>query len=66
MRIKFVRSTRFYKQGDIADISRNEAFGLIDSGAAILTKDMTSQDHKITSDEGQADVKPTKLRTHNG
>lgn len=65
MRVKFIKKTKFYKQGDVADVSRNEAFGLIDSGSAILSKDMTEQDIKVTSDEEQADGQHSKLRSNN-
>jgi len=66
MRVKFVKSNKYHKAGDVADVSPNVGFGLIDSGIAIISKDMTTSDYKITkSDEEQADGKPTKLRSNN-
>lgn len=45
-RVKFIRSYKQYRQGDIESLSNNEAFGLIDSGYAIISKDMTAQDYQ--------------------
>jgi hypothetical protein len=58
MRIKFIKPNKYHKAGDIADVSPNVAFGLIDSGIAIISKDITSLD------EEQANGKPIKLRTN--
>lgn len=49
IRIKFVQNYRQYKKGDIESLSPNEAFGLIDSGKAIISKDMTETDQHIAS-----------------
>jgi hypothetical protein len=65
MRIKFIKDFRSHKAGSVYEASPNEAFGLIDSGQAILTKDITSSDIKTKAlDEEQANGKPTQLRTH--
>lgn len=47
IRLKITRTGK-YKAGEIVTVSKNEAFGLIDRGEAIVTKDMTSQDYKVT------------------
>lgn len=63
MRIKIVKKHRQYKQGDIVEVSKNEAFGLLDSGVGVLSKDMVQDDYK-TLDEEQANdrTKLPKLR----
>lgn len=48
MRVKIIKNTFHYKKDEIVEVSNNEAFGLIDSGYGILTKDMTVQDYKVT------------------
>ena len=35
-----------HKKGDVAVVDNNEAFGLIDSGVAIITKDITLSDYQ--------------------
>lgn len=65
-RVKIVKPIKGFTVGSVVVIDNNEAFGLIDSGSAILTKDIVATDVKIKSlDEEQANGKPTKLRTHN-
>lgn len=49
IRLKITKTGK-YKAGDTVIVSKNEAFGLIDKGEAILTKDMTSQDYKVTKE----------------
>ena len=49
-RIKIIKPTKRYKVGDIVELDNNEAFGLLDSGVAIISKDMTPHDY------------PTKLK----
>lgn len=41
MRIKYIQGN---KTGQIEEVSKNVAFGLIDSGKAIITKDITPDD----------------------
>lgn len=48
IRVKIIKPGSKYQVGDILYISRNEAFGLMDSGFAIKTKDMTQMDYKIS------------------
>ena len=62
MRIKFLKAYKGHLKGSTYEASPNEAFGLIDSGVAIVTKDMIESDYKVTSVEEQADDK-SKLRT---
>lgn len=48
-RVKIVKPHKQYKVGEIVYVSPNEAFGLIDSGVGIKTKDMTAMDYKVGS-----------------
>lgn len=66
LRVKLLADWKGNKADSILVVDNNEAFGLIDSGRAIVSKDMAYNDYKITkSDEEQADGKFTNLRTHN-
>lgn len=47
MRIKIIKPHRKYKVGDTVDVSNNEAFGLLDSGIGIKTKDIVQTDIKV-------------------
>lgn len=60
MRIRITKDTRKYKKGEVVEVSKNEAFGLLDSGMGVISKDMTPDDYKQAGDN---DGKPTKLRT---
>lgn len=63
MRIKIISSRQGYRKGDVVEVSKNVAFGLIDSGIGVISKDIVEQDYKIKAlDEEQANGKPTKLR----
>lgn len=62
MRIKFIKDHKGNPKGSIKEVSPNEAFGLIDSGVAQVTKDMTSDDYKQAGDK---DGRTIKLRTDN-
>jgi VIT1/CCC1 family predicted Fe2+/Mn2+ transporter len=44
MRVKIVKQHKKYDKGETVDVTRNEAFGLIDGGYAIVTGDFTQQD----------------------
>lgn len=55
MRIKFIKDHKGYRKGQIVEVSPNEGFGLIDSGFAQVTKDMTERDYKTSG-------KPTFVR----
>ncbi len=46
-RIKLLTNWKQYKAGDTAYVTPNEAFGLIDSGKAKLTKDVASVDYTV-------------------
>ena len=58
MRIRITKDHKLHKKGDVLEVSRNEAFGLIDSGFAIVSKDITEKDIEVK------DGKPTQLRSH--
>ena len=60
-RVKLLKPNKYGKVNEVVVIDNNEAFGLIDSGAAILTKDMTSDDYRTS---GEVNGKPTQLRPH--
>ena len=45
-RIKIIKPHRRYKIGDTVEVSNNEAFGLLDSGVGIKSKDMVQVDYK--------------------
>jgi len=65
IRVKLLKPSKYGTVGSVVVIDRNEAFGLIDSGQAIVSKDMSEPDYKTKAfDEEQANGKPTKLRTH--
>jgi hypothetical protein len=61
-RVKLLKKTKYGKMGETVVIDNNEAFGLIDSGQAQITKDMNSDDY-LTS--GDTNGNTVKLRTHN-
>lgn len=44
MRIRITKTTKDYKAGTIVEVTRNVAFGLIDSGVAVVSKDVTTSD----------------------
>lgn len=46
MRIRLVKDNKLGKKGDTVEVSKNVAFGLIDSGNGVLTKDIVEQDYK--------------------
>ena len=47
IRVKFLRNHKEHKEGDTVFLSPNEAFGLIDSGVAMVSKDMVANDYHI-------------------
>lgn len=49
IRVKFLKDYKEFKKNAIELVSNNVAFGLIDSGVAIISKDMVENDYK-TSD----------------
>lgn len=64
IRVKFVKDHKQYKSGDIETLSPNEAFGLIDSGKAIVSKDMVESD-TVTTEAKKSNYKPAKIRSFN-
>lgn len=50
MRIKIVKSSHRYKAGETVEVSNNVAFGLIDSGVGVISKDLTPDDYKQAGD----------------
>lgn len=59
LRVKILKDNKHGKKGQIVVIDKNEAFGLIDSGVAEITKDMTSDDYRTSGDKNG---NPTQLR----
>lgn len=49
-RVKIVKPHRKYTVGETVEVSNNEAFGLLDSGVAIQTKDMVATDYSLRKD----------------
>lgn len=49
IRVKFVKDYKQYSKGDVQSLSPNEAFGIIDAGFGIVSKDMTEADYKMGS-----------------
>lgn len=66
LRVKLLKPTKYGSVGSVVVIDRNEAFGLIDSGKAILSKDMTSDDIKTKTVKQAEDKngKPIIIRPH--
>lgn len=62
LRVKMLQSNKHGRKGDVVVMDNNEAFGLLDSGHAVITKDMVSSDYKLTSDEVQADEPKSKTK----
>lgn len=44
MRVRITKATKKYNLGQIIDVSKNEGFGLIDSGHAVVSKDISQSD----------------------
>lgn len=49
VRVKIIKGHKKYSVGETVEVTRNEAHGLIDSGIAMLSKDMTAGDYTIDS-----------------
>lgn len=47
MRIKIIKPHKKYKVGDTVQVTPNVGFGLIDSGVAVITKDIVASDYRI-------------------
>lgn len=48
IRVRFIKNYKNFTKGDISSFSNNEAFGLIDQGIAMVSKDITETDTSIT------------------
>lgn len=46
MRVKYLKDHKGKRKGETEEVSRNVAFGLIDSGVAEITKDMSPDDYR--------------------
>lgn len=46
MRIRITKNHKNYTKGQIVDVSPNVAFGLIDKGVAVVSKEMTESDYQ--------------------
>lgn len=60
MRVKIIKNHKNYKAGEIVEVSRNVAFGLMDSGIGILSKDISESETKVGENNGRV----IKLRTY--
>lgn len=60
-RVKLIKNYKAYKKGAVLNVSPNEAFGLLDSGVAIATKDLVPDDYKQAGDTNGS---TTQLRSH--
>ena len=48
LRVKIIAPHKKYRVGQTVEVTNNEAFGLIDSGVASITKDMVAtNDYKV-------------------
>ena len=62
IRVKIVQEHDKYKIGQAYNLTKNEAFGLIDSGVAILSKDITAKETVIKSEATILSSMPKKVR----
>lgn len=53
MRIRFIKPHKQYKIGETLEVSPNVAFGLTDSGVAIVDKMLTEYDVKQIHDRAE-------------
>lgn len=61
-RIKLLKNCKQGRSGEVIVVDNNEAFGLIDSGFAKITKEMTSDDYQTSGDKNG---KSTIIRSNN-
>lgn len=47
IRIKMVKDYKDHRKGQVLNVSPNEAFGLIDRGVAIMTKDFVAEEYQV-------------------
>lgn len=57
IRVKFIRNHKDYRKGQTIALSPNEAFGLIDKGYAMVSKDLVAEDYV----QAKLDTAETKL-----
>lgn len=62
MRVKIIKNHEKYRKGDVVEVSNNVAFGLIDCGAGIISKDITDSE---TKKKGVIRGRSIKLRVDN-
>lgn len=48
MRVKIIKPHKKYKKDEVVELSKKEGMSLIDSGVAIISKDLTYLDKVIT------------------
>lgn len=48
MRIKFIKNHKEYRKGQIVALRTAEAKQLLKAGVAIISKDMTDNDYRVT------------------
>lgn len=60
MRVKIIKNHKNYRAGEIVEVTKNVAFGLMDSGIGILSKDISESETKVGANNGRV----TKLRTY--
>jgi hypothetical protein len=49
MRVKIIRGSGNYREGEVLDIDSILAYKLIDAGVAVVSKDMTPRDYKANN-----------------
>lgn len=47
MRVRFIKDHKNHSTGDTAEVTPNEAHGLIELGVAMIAKDIIQSDYKI-------------------
>lgn len=62
MRVKIIKPHKKYAVGQTLHVSTNEGFGLIDSGFAIQTKDVTSSEWQTNKEVNNGNT--GRLRTN--
>lgn len=59
-----MRDSKGYKRGDIVEVSKNVAFGLLDSGVGVISKDIAPDDYKQAGDKygSSTQLRPNKFK----
>lgn len=63
IRVKFIKNYKQYNKGDVESLSPNEAFGVIDAGFAMVSKDMTESDYTVAQIPSVFVIDPKKTKT---